>query len=130
MHPNRGTVHSSYWDSDTSDISSGYGTAQTSSDLRMPTDYTGIYTAWAGGLSISGDNAVENITIYCDRDNDGSIGADERDDANRIWDFGAADDYPVVRCIPTAPAEWRRWWFLNGAGQPELNQTRLDDLVP
>ncbi len=124
-------VHSSYWDSSTSDISSGtYGMPQTSTGLQEPTGYKGIYAAWDDGLNITGDSEVEDITIYCDRDNSGDIEAEERTSDNLIWDFGESDEYPSIRCIPTAPDDWRSWWYLNGTGKPQLNQTRLDERLP
>jgi len=128
----------SYWDSETSDIDSGnIGTPQTTDELRTPINYMGIYNTWDDGVDLDNmdnDNdiatGIDNITIYCDRDASNSIEPAEQTDANRIWDFGMANQYPVIRCLPIPPAEWHSWWFLNGTGEPELNQTRLDDLLP
>ncbi len=124
-------VVASYWDSETSDIDTGsHGEAKPSNELRGPIGYTGIYGTWDDGLSIEGDSEVEDITIYCDEDNSGSIEEGERIPDNLIWDFGTSSQYPAIRCTPMDPDEWRSWWFLNGTGEPQLNQTRLDSLVP
>ncbi len=126
-----GTGVDSYWDSDTSGTTSGnHGEAKTSIELRMPTDYEGIYATWDNGTRTVGATGVDNITIYCDKDNSLDIEADERDPNNLIWDFGSSNDYPAIRCTPLAPDEWRSWWFLNRTNQPQLNQTRLDNLLP
>jgi len=122
-------IVASYWDSNTSDIDNDYyGEAKTSSELRMPTDYEGVYANWDDGANIGG-TGIDNITIYCDRDNNLNIEADEQDPSNHIWDFGTANDYPAIRCTPITSMEWRSWWFLNGTGHPQLNQTRLDSLL-
>ena len=66
-------VADSYWDTDASGlfISAG-GTSQTSSELRVPTAATGIYSNW--NVDVDGD--------------------DEADDP---WDFGTDRQYPVLR---------------------------------
>ena len=126
----RRTGIASYWDSETSGVLSGNpGEAKTSDDLRTPTDYEGIYADWDEDMDIFGDEDVP-LAVWCDEDNSGSIETGEDIDDNLIWDFGKADEYPAIRCTPTTPAEWRSWWFLNATGQPQLNQTRLDEVVP
>ena len=71
-----GTTTASYWDSDISGISGG----QTSTNLRTPTGYTGLYADW--------DDQ--------DVDDDGTTGvaADPDDDA---WDFGGQWQWPVLK---------------------------------
>ncbi len=126
----RGIGVASYWDSETSGVNSGnHGQAKTSDELRSPTGYEGIYAAWDDETDIFGDGNNELLAVWCDKDHSGSIEADERTDDNRIWDFGTSSDYPAIRCTPISSAEWRSWWFLDGAGQPQLNQTRLDILL-
>ena len=120
----RGITIASYWDSDTSGIRTG-NFAKTSDELREPTNYTSIYTTWDNEMDLFGDGMNEPLAVWCDRDNSGSIEADERTDANRIWDFGTEMEYPAIRCTPIGPAEWRSGWFLNGTNELELNQTRL-----
>ena len=53
--------------------------AQSTSALQTPSAYTGIYTAW----NVDVDNA--------DRDDDVKTGVDDP------WDFGASNEYPVLR---------------------------------
>ena len=126
----RGIGVASYWDSETSGVNSGnHGQAKTSDELRSPTGYEGIYAAWDDETDIFGDGNNEPLAAWCDKDHSGSIEAAERTDDNRVWDFGTSSDYPAIRCTPISPAEWRSWWFLDGAGQPQLNQTRLDILL-
>ncbi len=125
-----GTGKSSYWDSETSDVTSGnYGQAKTTSDLQTPTDYTGtIYDTW-DDQDVDGNN--EPLAVWCDRDNSGTIETAEQNSDNLIWDFGTSSEYPAIRCTPLAPDEWRDWWSLEGMpAKPQLNQTRLDDLLP
>jgi len=126
-----GDVVASYWDSETSGITSGnLGEPKTSSELRMPTGYEEIYDTWDDGADIDDHTGIDNITIYCDKDNSGSIETAERTDENRVWDFGTSMQYPAIRCTPLSPAEWRSWWSLDGDGKPQLDQTRLDNLLP
>ena len=125
-----GTGVASYWDRETSGVVSGnHGEAKTTSELRTPTDYTGtIYDTW-DDQDIDGNN--EPLAVWCDRDNSGSIETGEEDtNTNLIWDFGTDVQYPAIRCTPIDPDEWRSWWFLNATDQPQLNQTRLDSLLP
>ena len=125
------TEVASYWDRDTSGVSSGvFGDPQTTSDLRSPTDYNGIYATWDDDMDVFGMEDVP-LAVWCDRDNNGNITADEQTLGNRVWDFGTDMEYPAIRCIPLAPAEWRSWWSLEGTpAKPQLNRTRLDALFP
>ena len=67
-----GSITYSYWDTDFSGLgSSAGGTGKTSSELRTPTTYTGIYSAW--DVDVDGD-----------------------DTADAPWDFGTVFDYPVL----------------------------------
>ena len=78
-----------YWDTDTSQLSASNGvgvgtvasgiTGQTTSALKMPTGYNGIYANWNLDL----DNA--------DGDNSHATGQDNP------WDFVDAENYPVLR---------------------------------
>ena len=95
----------------------------------MPTGYTRIYADWDDETDIFGDGD-EPLAVWCDKDNSGSIEAGEETDDNRIWNFGTSSEYPAIRCTPIAPAEWRSWWFLNGTGEPQLDESRLDELLP
>ena len=65
----------SYWDSDTSGITTGsYGLPKTTSELQLPTNTNpGIYANWV---------------------------TDECDDSSYAWDFGTASQYPVLTCTP------------------------------
>ncbi len=124
----------SYWDSDANGnnvLLANFGESRTTEQLRMPTDYDGDYATWDDGVPFVGFEfaGVENITIWCDRDNSGDIQAAERRDDNRIWDFGTENEYPVVRCSSLSPAEVRRWWSLDENHKPQLNQTRLDEAL-
>ena len=66
-------VTDSYWDTSATGLAtSGGGTGQTTNDLRSPTEYSGIYSAW--DVDINGD--------------------DTGDDP---WDFGGADVYPALK---------------------------------
>ena len=71
----------SYWDSDTSGITTGsFGLPQTTAQLRNPTDSVGIYTNWD----------------------------EECDDGSRAWNFGIANQYPVLTCTPGGVDAQRR----------------------
>ena len=62
----------SYWDTLTSgQTTSRAGVGKTSSELRSPTDYTGIYADW--NLDLDGDGAADDP-----------------------WDFGTSCQYPVL----------------------------------
>ena len=70
---NLGTTAFSYWDSDTTgQPSSAGGEAYATTELRAPTDYTGIYADW--NLDLDGIEGGENP-----------------------WDFGDTTDYPVLK---------------------------------
>ena len=66
-------VTTSYWDTATTGQSaSAGGTGKTTSELQMPTDYSGIYADW-------------NVDI------DGETGGDDP------WHFGTSSQYPVLK---------------------------------
>ena len=117
----------SYWDSDTSKVSTGnHGQAKTSDDLQMPEGYDGIYATWNDDTDIFSDGmSDEPLAVWCDRDKSGSIEEDEKINDNLIWDFGGTNDYPAINCTPISPTEWRSWWSLVN-GKPELNQMLLN----
>ena len=118
----------SYWDSETSGINSGdYGVPKTSNELRSPTGYERIYANWNDWTDIFGGED-ELLAVWCDKDNSGTIEADEQTNDNLVWDFGTSSEYPAIRCTPITPAGWRSWWSLDGNGKPQLDQTRLDTL--
>ena len=122
----------SYWDNETSGVTIGNtGDPKTTSELRSPTGYTDIYANWTKDTDIFGDGMInEPLAVWCDKDNSGSIEIGEKTPDNLIWDFGESDEYPAIRCTPISPSEWRDWWFLNATNQPQLDQSRLDQLLP
>ncbi len=122
----------SYWYNDTMGFAGGnHGEAKTSSQLSSPTDYTGIYDTWDNNPIIFSDEMIdEPLAVWCDEDNSGSIETGEDISDNLIWDFGTNTEYPAIRCTPIDPDYWRGWWSLDGDGEPQLNQTRLDNLLP
>ena len=69
-----GSVSTSYWDTQTSNrnTSPGGGSGQTTSALRGPTGYTGIYSTWNANI-------------------DSNAGNDDP------WDFGTSSQYPVLK---------------------------------
>ena len=68
-----GTTTDRYWDTDTSGQStSADGTGKTTTDMRSPITYTGIYENWE--VDIDGD-----------------------DNADDPWDFGTDQQYPVLK---------------------------------
>ena len=71
-----GSTTASYWDTGTTGIADDGdatdGEGKTSSDLQSITSYTGIYSGW-------------NVNV------DGNVGNDDP------WDFGVADQYPVLK---------------------------------
>ncbi len=74
---------SNYWDTQTSgQVSSLHGTGKTSSELKRPTGYTGIYANW-------------NVDVDGDGSPDGP------------WDFGTGDQYPVLHYGSLRPANQR-----------------------
>ena len=108
-----GTVTNSYWDSATglsSQRSDGadvddIGVGKTTSELQTPTGYTGIYADWHN-LDLDGDSTTT--------------------DANFLWDFGSASEYPI-RAANTAPK------ILSSFGSPfkpnpsfNLNEDKVD----
>ena len=108
-----------------------YGGRWYNYELRRPTDYTGIYEDWKNDTNIFGDGMIdEPLAVWCDRDNSGSIESDERIPDNLIWDFGTDMEYPVIRCTLLPPDEWSDWWSLGGEGNPQLDRTRLNQLLP
>ncbi len=122
----------SYWDSETSGRDSGNsGQPKTGDDLQMPADYEGIYAKWDNETDIFGDGENVPLAVWCDEDNSGSIEEGEKTNDNRVWDFGTSSQYPAINCTPTSPSAWRSWWSLEGTpAKPQLNQTRLDELLP
>ncbi len=81
-----GTVTNSYWDTTTSSrTSSAGGTGKTTSELKTPTAYTGIYADW-------------------DLNVDGRPGDDDP------WDFGGSADYPALDYGSLSP--WASQWKL------------------
>ena len=124
-----GVGNASYWDSETSGRGNGnHGQAKTTSGLSSPTGYADIYATWSQDMGIFGDED-EPLAVWCDKDNSGNITMDERENDNRVWNFGTNMEYPAIECTPIAPAEWRAWWFLNASGKPQLDRARLDDLL-
>ncbi len=69
---NSASQSNSYWDTGTSGSSSGPGTGKTTTELQMPTDYTGIYENW-------------NVDVDGDGSND------------YPWYFGSASQYPTLQ---------------------------------
>ncbi len=128
----------SYWDNETSGRNSGNnGDPKTSDELRRPTDYTGLYADWKEDKDIIDDSKSSNkkirdkpLVVWCDKDNSGSIEwYEQKDEENRVWDFGTDMEYPAISCTPLTPAEWRSWWSLDRDGKPQLDQTRLYALL-
>ncbi len=83
---NSGTIRNSFGDTVTSCRNSGVGNEEsagpegkTTAELQSPTGYTGIYAGW----NVDSDDT--------DKDSDPATGADDP------WDFGAADQYPVLK---------------------------------
>ena len=80
------TVTASYWDTQTSGLTTGVGSGdmlgaegKTTAQLQSPAGYTGIYGTWDGDL----DNA--------DGDNNTATGTDD------FWDFGSNGQYPALK---------------------------------
>ncbi len=140
MSTPRQLINQSYWDSNISGIETSKGlgdSPQTSAALMAPTNYTDIYVDWDHGFDIDNNDGDDNITtgidalsIWCDKNLDGEIRATEKNQENKIWDFGSPQDYPAIRCTPDSLADQRRWWFLNRTtGKPQLNSTRLLEVL-
>ncbi len=72
---------------------------KTQGELQQPMSYDGIYANWDEGLAIE-EGGFHNLTIWCDRNLDFQIDAEERRDENRLWDFGTSLSYPHLRCAP------------------------------
>ena len=67
-----GTIRASYWDTQTSGQStSAGGVGKTTTQMRSPTGYTGIYAGW--NLDLDGDGSPDEP-----------------------WDFGTSSQYPVL----------------------------------
>ncbi len=90
----------SYWDTITSRAREGVGEGpsqgaqgKTTEQLKLPTDYTGIYAAWHSDL----DNE--------DRDFDETTGVDD------FWDFGTSGQYPALKVDfdDNRTATWREF---------------------
>ena len=128
------TVTDSYWNSEAGNFNNPLpgGEAKANAELREPTDYTGIYDSWDDGLDIDGggEGRIDDISIWCDEDNSGRIEADEKNNDNRLWDFGTNNDFPAPGCSPLTPTEQRSWWSFDGSGDPQIDQARLDQLLP
>ena len=75
------TVTDSYWDTDASQspTRSAGGDGKTTTELKTPTDYAGIYANW----DVDVDDA--------DGDNDRTTGGDSP------WDFGTSGQYPALK---------------------------------
>ena len=84
------------------------------------------------GSSASPTNKRRKATtfIWWDKDLRGEIRATEKNQENKIWEFGSPQDYPAIRCTPDSLADQRHWWFLNRTtGKPQLNSTRLLEVL-
>ena len=76
-------VTNSYWDTTNSGITAtGAGTGKTTSELQTPSGYNGIYASW-------------DVNV------DGTAGNDDP------WDFGATNEYPVLKFGGLQPASQR-----------------------
>ena len=78
--PASATVTISYWDTQTSGISTGIGSGRTTSALKTPTAYgtSGIYSDW-------------NVDVDADTSTGDSSGLDDP------WYFGTANEYPILQ---------------------------------
>ena len=79
-----GTITASYFDTNTTGQTAG-GTGYTTTQLQMPTNYTGIYLNW----NVDVDNG-----FIRDVDN-GSMAGDTT--ADMPWDFGTTSQYPRLK---------------------------------
>ena len=75
-------------------------------DLESPTG-SSVHTTWTEGFDLNGDtnvnvgaSGVDASSLYCDTNNDGTIDIDEAVSSNQIWDFGTANDLPMIHCTP------------------------------
>ena len=88
---NTGTVTDSYWDTVTSGQShSDGGRGKMTSELQLPTGYTGIYANWNVDLDDR------------DRDRNPMTGGDDP------WDFGMSSQYPALKYGGLDPTQQRR----------------------
>ena len=88
---NTGTVTDSYWDTVTSGQShSDGGQGKMTSELQLPTGYTGIYANWNVDLDDR------------DRDRNPMTGGDDP------WDFGMSSQYPSLKYGGLDPTQQRR----------------------
>ena len=72
---NGGKIHTSYWDTTTSNQStSAGGVGKTTSELQSPTGYTGIYASW--NIDLDGDGSSDNP-----------------------WVFGTSSQYPTLNTV-------------------------------
>ena len=104
-----GTTTDSYWDTATSDTTTGVGggsvagvTGKTTSELRTPMGYTGIYANW-------------NVNV------DGVTGNDDP------WDFGTASEYPALKYGSLVAAEQRPVVTLSAAPATICETTKGSD---
>ena len=98
-----GSITASYWDTETANIANDADSdapeGRTTSQLQSPTGYTGIYSDW-------------NVNVDGNADNDDP------------WNFGAADQYPVLKFGMDADAIAAQF-----AAQP-LSQVRGVSVTP
>ena len=95
---NLGSINASYWDTQTSGQTVGVGDGdsagvegKTTAELQSPASYTGIYAQW----NIDLDNA--------DGDFDPATGGED------YWDFGASNQYPVIKADFNGDGK-ASWW--------------------
>ena len=94
----RDVISANYWDTQTSGQAAGVGEGdisgikgKTTAELQEPAGYTGIYAQW----NIDLDNA--------DGDFDPATGGED------YWDFGASNQYPVIKADFNGDGE-ASWW--------------------
>ena len=86
MGQNVGNVWTSYFDTNTTgQTTSSGGTGYTTTQLQMPTNYTGIYSNW----NIDVDNGFFRGV------DDGRMAGDMT--ADMPWDFGTTSQYPRLK---------------------------------
>ena len=96
------TITASYWDTQTSNrASSNGGSGQTTSALKTPTGYTGIYSTWSANL-------------------DGVAGNDDP------WDFGTSSDYPTLVYHLTVDYDEDNDRLIDVSNLHQLNAMRYD----
>ena len=96
------TITASYWDTQTSNrASSNGGSGQTTSALKTPTGYTGIYSTWSANL-------------------DGVAGNDAP------WAFGTSSDYPTLVYHLTVDYDEDNDRLIDVANLAQLNAMRYD----